>query len=161
MPRRTAKRVFDAHLEASGRKHTAQREEVVDLFLSEDRHFTPEELHDLLKQRGRRVGQSTVYRTLKLLKECGLAREVKLDDGVTRFEHAYGHDHHDHLVCVCCGKLIEFSEPTMERLQDEIARAHHFTPKHHHMQIYGVCKECRESEVARCESANRRRGSSR
>jgi Fur family ferric uptake transcriptional regulator len=135
--------VFYAHLKKVGLKRTRQRDEILALFLRQERHLTAEELHDLLRRRKRGIGFSTVYRTLKLLTECGIAREVKLEDGVSRFEHDYGHEHHDHLVCTRCGRFVEFRSPAIERLQTRVAREHGFVPKRHRMQIYGLCRDCR------------------
>lgn len=140
---RTAKDVFRSYLEGRGLKWTRQREQIVDFFLAQERHFSAEELHDSLKGRRPAIGYTTVYRTLKLLAECGVARAAEFADGVCRFEHEYGHAHHDHLVCVRCGRFVEFTNSSMERLQDEIARQHGFASEWHRMQIYGRCRKCR------------------
>jgi Fur family transcriptional regulator, ferric uptake regulator len=83
-----------------------------------------------------------VYRTLKLLKECELAREVYFADGRMYFEHHYQHPHHDHMVCTSCGHTIEFYNETIEKLQDKLAADNHFTPTRHTMVIFGYCEKC-------------------
>ncbi|MFQ6133971.1 MAG: Fur family transcriptional regulator [Armatimonadota bacterium] len=143
MDKQAARQLFEEHMAAHGLRRTPQREAVVREFLGCEHHCSPEEIYDLLRRKGRRVGFSTVYRTLKLLTDCGLAREVQFEEGVTRFEHLYGHDHHDHLICLKCGALIEFSNSTIERVQDEVAAEHGFEPRRHKMEIYGFCQSCR------------------
>jgi Fur family ferric uptake transcriptional regulator len=88
-----------------------------------------------------------VYRTLKLLTEAGLAREVRLGDGRTYYEHHYNHEHHDHMVCTACGGVTEFFSPELEAMQDEVAAKFKFRPTHHSLRILGICSECqRKSE---------------
>jgi Fur family ferric uptake transcriptional regulator len=136
------KEIFFEHLRRSGFKRTAQRELILDVFLETEGHSSAEELHQLIKSRDPHVGVTTVYRTLKLLAECGLAREERLGDGHTRYEHLYNHQHHDHLICTECGDLIEFYSEIIENKQDEIARQYHFQPTTHSLRIFGVCYQC-------------------
>ena len=92
-----------------------------------------------------RVGYATVYRTIKLLKECGLADEQHFADGQTRYESATRDDqHHDHILCDRCGKIVEFADDVLERLQEEIAVRLGFVLARHRMELYGICRECRE-----------------
>ena len=91
------------------------------------------------------MGYATVYRTLKLLKECGLAEERHFADGQARFENVEAEHHHDHLICESCGRIIEFVQPRIEELQEELAHRYGFVATTHKMEIYGICKECREN----------------
>jgi len=140
--------ILDKHLAQKGFKSTQQREEILEIFLKEERHLSAEDLYELVKKKtsatgGRaRIGISTVYRSLKLFCECGLARETHLGDGRVRFEHHYAHPHHDHLICTKCGTAIEFFSEKMEQLQDKIADEHSFIPQRHRMEVYGLCKNC-------------------
>ena len=84
-----------------------------------------------------------MYRTLKLFAESGLAREILLHDGQTRYEHVIAGEHHDHLVCTNCNSIIEFEDATIEKLQEEIAARHGFQIKSHKMEIYGFCAVCK------------------
>jgi Fur family ferric uptake transcriptional regulator len=93
------------------------------------------------------VGHTTVYRTLKLLTEAGLAREVRLGDGRTYYEHHHDHEHHDHMICTECGKVIEFFSPELEQMQDLMAEKYHFKPTHHSLRILGVCEQCQQKET--------------
>ncbi len=136
------KEIFLHHLKTAGLKRTMQRELILDVFLETEGHSSAEELHQLIKARDPHVGFTTVYRTLKLLAECGLAREERLGDGLTRYEHLYNHQHHDHLICTECGLLIEFFSEVIENKQDEIAQLHDFQPTRHSLRIFGVCHEC-------------------
>jgi Fur family ferric uptake transcriptional regulator len=82
---------------------------------------------------------------MKLMNESGLCREIRFEDGTTHYEHLYGHDHHDHLVCTQCGRLVEVVEEEIEKLQERLMKRHGFLPQSHRMNLYGICKECRKS----------------
>jgi Fur family ferric uptake transcriptional regulator len=100
------KKALADYLDSHSLKHTKQREAILDVFLSARGHITGEELHARVRESNPRIGYTTVYRTMKLLCEAGLAMERHFDDGVARYE--IEHEHHDHLVCVRCGKIVEF-----------------------------------------------------
>jgi len=100
--------VFLKHIQKKGLKRTTQRDLILDVFLRTEAHLSNEDLYQLVKQEDPSVGQTTVYRTLKLLTEAGLAREVRFGDNRTHYEHNYKHQHHDHMICSECGKIIEF-----------------------------------------------------
>lgn len=136
------KEIFYDHLRRSGLKRTTQRDLILEVFLETEGHSSAEDLYQLIKSRDPHVGVTTVYRTLKLLAECGLAREERLGDGRTRYEHLYNHQHHDHLICTSCGRLIEFYSEAIENKQDEITRLYNFHPTHHSLRIFGHCSEC-------------------
>ena len=106
-----------------------------------------------VRQVNPRVGYATVYRTLKLLKECGLAEERHFADGQARFENVEAEHHHDHLICERCGQIVEFVQPRIEKLQEEVARRHGYLATTHKMEIYGICKECREGTTPRKRNA--------
>jgi Fur family ferric uptake transcriptional regulator len=89
------------------------------------------------------IGHTTVYRTLKLLTDAGLAREVRFGDNRTRYEHNYKHQHHDHMICTQCGRTIEFYSAELEAIQDAIAAKHRFEPTYHSLRINGICVDCR------------------
>ena len=93
--------------------------------------------------RNRRIGLVTVYRTLKLLMEAGLAHERQFGEGRALFEHASSERHHDHMICTHCGKITEFENCEIEALQEEVARRLGFTIQYHKLELYGRCSECR------------------
>lgn len=137
------KKVFEEYLNLRNLKHSKQREEILDAFLHAEKHLAAEELYAIIKKKNPATGFVTVYRTLKLLCDCGLGRELRFEDGTTRYEHLYGHQHHDHLICTKCGRLIEVVEPEIERLQEKLFKQYKFYPERHRMELYGVCKRCK------------------
>jgi Fur family ferric uptake transcriptional regulator len=139
-------RVFHEHIKKSGLKRTAQRDLILDVFLGTEDHVSSEDLYELVKAHDASVGFTTVYRTLKLLQECGLARDVQYYDGRMLYEHDFKHAHHDHLICTNCGVLIEFYSEVIENMQDEIAARHKFRPETHSLRIFGKCVKCQAAE---------------
>jgi Fur family ferric uptake transcriptional regulator len=135
-------RVFHDHIRRSGLKRTAQRDLILDVFLRTEDHVSSEDLYELVKAEDPSIGFTTVYRTLKLLQECGLARDVEFHDGRMLYEHDFNHGHHDHLICTDCGALIEFYSEVIEDMQDRITRLHRFKPSHHSLRIFGTCHDC-------------------
>lgn len=105
--------------------------------------MTVEELHKIVKRKNPSIGIATIYRALKMFCECGLCRELRLGDGMIRYEHKYGHAHHDHFTCLKCNKLIEATDPEIERLQEKLARKIGFKLQGHLLILYGLCKECK------------------
>lgn len=134
--------ILGKFIKEKGLRYTPQREDVLKVFLAVEKHVSADELHKLVRKKYPAIGYTTVYRTMKLLTEAGLCDEVDFGDGVSRFEHKYGHEHHDHLVCVKCGRYIEVSKPEIEKLQDELTRERRFIPLRHKLQIFGVCGDC-------------------
>jgi Fur family transcriptional regulator, ferric uptake regulator len=138
--------VFLNHIQKKGLKRTSQRVLILDVFLRTEQHLSSEDLYRLVKQEDPTVGQTTVYRTLKLLSEAGLAREVRFGDGRTHYEHLYKHQHHDHMICSDCGKIIEFYSAELEALQDAMAAKHKFEVTQHLLRIIGICADCRRAK---------------
>lgn len=135
--------IFKEHLRRQCLKSTAQRDDIAHVFFSTHRHISVEELYNEVKQINPRIGYATVYRTMKLLTECGLAAERHFRDGEARYESLEGH-HHDHLICERCGTIVEFEETHIEALQAEVARRLGFQFTGHKMELYGVCRECQK-----------------
>lgn len=136
------KQVFSEHIQKAGLRHTAQRDLILEIFLRTEDHVSSEDLYWLVHKEDSSVGHTTVYRTLKLLTDAGLAREVRFGDGKSYYEHHYNHEHHDHMICTDCGKVVEFFSPEIENLQDSIAAEYGFKLTHHSMRILGLCGEC-------------------
>ena len=145
------KEIFHQHIQRAGLKRTAQRDLILEVFLRTEKHLSSEDLYQLAKERDPNVGHTTVYRTLKLLVEAGLAREVRFGDGRTRYEHNYKHPHHDHLICTDCGKTIEFYSEELEAIQESIASKHGFESTHHTLRMFGTCSDCRDSTSGRAK----------
>ena len=121
-------------------KHTKQRELVLSTFLEAKRHVSSEDLYQVVREAHPNVGYTTVYRTMKLLVEAGLATERHFDDGITRYE--IEQEHHDHLVCIRCGKIQEFECDMIEQAQREIAVRYDFRILRHRHELYGHCSDC-------------------
>jgi Fur family ferric uptake transcriptional regulator len=141
---REAEDILHRHLKQVGLKQTAQRDTILRTFLETREHLSTDELHRLVKKKDPRIGITTVYRTLKLLAECGLASEVAFHDGIARYEHQYNRRSHHHMVCTECGSSVEFFSAEVERLEQEIGRKHHYVTTRHTFQVYGVCEDCRK-----------------
>ena len=135
--------VFEKFLKTKDLKHSRQREEILNIFLAVNRHITADELYRRAKKADSSIGYATVYRTLKLLAESGLCRELRFEGGTARYEHLYEHRHHDHLVCTGCGKMVEVFDPEIEKLQERLFARHNFHPQTHRMELYGLCGRCK------------------
>ena len=138
---REERRVFATFLAKNRLKRSGQREVILDAFLRARRHLSVEELLRLVQRRRRDIGRTTVYRTLKLLQEAGLASELVYGDEA-RFEPLWNRAHHDHFICRSCGAIFEFSSPEIERLQEDIATEIGFTIEGHRHHIFGRCRRC-------------------
>ncbi len=128
-----------------GLKSTRQRSLIIDTFFETPGHLSVEELWSKVRALDARVSVATVYRTMKLLSESGLAHARNFGDGQTRYEAAVGRDHHDHLICTRCGKILEFENDRIEAMQDSVARKHGFKVTSHKMELYGLCKACQRA----------------
>src|SRR5947207_14734889 len=138
--------VFHQHIQKQGLKRTAQRDLILDVFLNTEAHVSGEDLYQLVREKDPTVGQTTVYRTLRLLTEAGLAREVRFGDGRAHYEHNYKHQHHDHMICSECGKIIEFYSPELEAIQDAMAAKYKFQLTEHLLSMIGICADCRRQK---------------
>jgi Fur family ferric uptake transcriptional regulator len=140
------KELFYEFLHQHGLKKTHQKELILETFLSNEGHMSVEDVYSLVKRKDKKVGIVTVFRTLKSLTACGIAKEITLGDGLTRFEHCYHHPTHHHIVCTECQKVIEFLSPDLDRVQQAIVTQYRFQPLRQgvRIQIHGVCLDCRE-----------------
>ncbi len=113
-------------------------------FLSTEKHVSVEDLYDISKERYAKVGYATVFRTVKLLKEGGIAQEVYLGDKRIRYEHKYGHQKHIHLICDKCSKIIDVVNEDIDDLENKISNENKFTSKSYRIDIFGTCDACKE-----------------
>ncbi|MGA2333531.1 MAG: transcriptional repressor [Syntrophales bacterium] len=137
-----AKSIFFNYVKKKGLRNTRQREVILAKFLAAEKHITAEDLHNILKKTNPDIGYATVHRNLKLMCDSGLAEEIKIGGKKARYEQKFGHEHHDHLICLKCGRFTEVKDDRIERLQDELARAKGFSPQRHKLEIYGLCRKC-------------------
>lgn len=142
---REEKEIFASYIAHHRLKRSDQRDVILDTFLRSERHLSVDDLLHLVQKRRPDIGRTTVYRTLKLLQSAGLAQELVVQ-GQTYFEREYKRQHHDHFICNGCGEIIEFSNPEIERLQDEVAAQHGFVIEGHRHQIFGQCRRCASRE---------------
>ncbi len=142
MAHEVERRSLARYLEERNLKHTKQRDAILETFLEAKGHITSEQLYQSVRDANPSIGFTTVYRTMKLLCDAGLASEHHFDDGMTRYE--IKHEHHDHLVCTKCGKIIEFECQLIENTQIEIAERYQFLVLRHRHELYGHCVDCRE-----------------
>lgn len=133
-----------AYLAQRGLKHSRQRERIAEVFFGLGGHVSVDELLVHARREDRRVSLATVYRTMKLLAESGLATAREFGDGQTRWEVAAGRAHHDHLICTRCGEIVEFANAEIESLQEAVARKHGFEVERHRLELYGRCARCRD-----------------
>ena len=136
-----------AHLARNGLKHTRQRDAILESFLKTNGHVTVEDLHEQVRSEHPEIGAATVYRTLKLFCEAGLANAHHFRDGITLYEHEVSH--HDHLICLGCGSIIEFSNDLIEEEQVKIAAAHGYKLTQHRHHLFGYCPKCQEAGLDR------------
>jgi len=130
---------LEEYMAAQGLRSTEQRRLIIDKFFESAQHLTIDELLGRVRADDPKVGYATVYRTMKMLADGGIANELNFGDNATRYELADDDAHHDHLICEECGHIIEFEEPLIEELQERIAARYHFVIKHHQHELYGSC----------------------
>jgi Fur family ferric uptake transcriptional regulator len=133
---------LNEYLGSHGYRQSSQRNRIAEIFLRLKEHVSAEELLARVRERDPRVGLTTVYRTLKLLTRCGLAVERKFNRQISMFEPVPKGKHHDHLICLGCGTIIEFENQAIETLQESVAGEMDFRITRHILEIYGYCGEC-------------------
>jgi Fur family ferric uptake transcriptional regulator len=119
-----------------------ERLKVLEVFLSLEKHVTVDDLVERLKAKGVHFSTDFVRDTLKMLSRLGFARQSRFDNGVVRYEHHHLGDHHDHMVCTKCGKIIEFKDDRLESYQIKVAAQYGFHMLRHKMELYGICVDC-------------------
>jgi len=140
--KKNASKQLAEYLSEQGLKSTNQRDTILQIFVNAGRHLSAEELYARVKKAHPGIGYATVYRTLKLLTEAGLAEECRFEDGFTRYEYKASGGHHDHLICTECGQIIEFENERIEELQQDVARKNRFKVQSHKLELYGLCSNC-------------------
>jgi Fur family ferric uptake transcriptional regulator len=134
--------VLEGYITQNNLKITSQRRAVLDAFINSENHVSAEDLYKMVSEKEPKIGLATVYRTLALFTQSGLAIELDFGDGQKRYEHKYMHSHHDHMICTSCGKIIEFHDPLIEKFQEEAAAKHNFTITSHKLDMFGICSQC-------------------
>jgi Fur family ferric uptake transcriptional regulator len=127
-------------------KLTPQRQIILQVFIdNQDKHLSAEDVHNIVRQQSNDIGLATVYRTLELFSDLDILQKMDFGDGRSRYEinESAGPHHHHHLICLACGKVIEFADDLMEDLENIIAQNSNFTIVDHQVKFYGYCQECR------------------
>lgn len=139
-------RLFGRYLREQGLPVTHQREAVAEVVFGSQEHLSVDDLEGRLRERGDRIGKATIYRTLDLLVRSRLVEEHDFGEGFKRYEHRLSRQPvHEHLVCLECGKVIEFQSPEIQAVEDRVRGEFGFLPARHRLEIYGLCRECREA----------------
>ncbi len=123
-------------------RNTKQRQKILKIFCFKKGHISVDDLYVAIRVKYPNIGYATVYRTLKLFKKIGIAEEIKIGNQKVLYENKYKNRHHDHLVCIKCGKLIEISSEELEYSQEKLAKKNNFKVLDHKLILYGICKEC-------------------
>src|SRR3954463_9337237 len=130
-------------LRPAGSKRSTKREQILGAFLEQEGHLSADDLFSLVRTKHPGIGRATVYRTLQWMVDAGMARKVDFGEGRSRFEPAYRHPRHFHLICTTCHSSSEFLSSDVESLLEEIATARNFDTTQATVQIHGVCEQCR------------------
>lgn len=123
-------------------RFTPERKLILQEVFDRHDHFTVEELHLALGEKGSRISRASIYRTMPVLIAAGLVAEVFREGGQACYEHTYGHEHHCHLRCVSCGRVVEFSDPSLPSLADKVSRGHGYRLLGHCLELTGLCPKC-------------------
>lgn len=140
------RKIFRNFLKERGQRLTKEREAILGKIFSLHSHFEPETLYLQIKKSGLKASRASVYRTLNLLYECGMVERIGKTERGTIYEYIYGHKHHDHMLCMLCGKIIEFYSEDLERLQGELCKQQNFNGTNHTLEIRGYCKKCQKKK---------------
>ena len=139
--------LFQHYLREHNLPVTHQREAIARIVFFSDEHLSVGDLEEKLVQLEVDVGKATVYRTLDLLKSAGLLQEHDFGEGFKRFEPLAAQSHHEHLICLDCGKVVEFSNERIERMKALITEEYGFRHHHHRLEIYGACRDCQRKDA--------------
>jgi len=138
--------LFRAFISRKGLYNTPEREEIISEIFSRHEHFDVDELFSRLREKGSKISQASIYRNIPLIMECGLIKEVWLEDGHMHYEHVYGHGHHCHMRCIGCEKIIEFYEERLKDIENKISIENDFQIIDYRFDITGYCSDCRKEK---------------
>ena len=140
--------ILRQYLENKKLKFTAERKIIVEEVYSVTTHFDADELYLRLRQKHNpKISRATVYRTLPLLEDIGLIRKVDFTDKHAPYERVDADRHHEHLICLECGKIIDFYQESLENILDKVAQECGFNHIEHKLEITGYCKKCQEKMI--------------
>ena len=136
--------LFRSFISKKGLRNTPEREEIISEIFSNHDHFDVDDLYLRLRRKGSKISKASIYRNIPLIMECGLIKDVWLEDGHMHYEHIYGHRHHCHMRCLGCGKVIEFIEKSLNNLEKRLSEENDFQIIDHRLDITGYCSDCKK-----------------
>ncbi len=141
-------RLFGRYLREQGLPVTHQREAVAKVVFGSGEHLSVDEIENVLRSDGHRIGKATIYRALDLLVRSKLVAELDFGEGFKRYEHRLSAQPiHEHLICLNCGAVIEFQSAEVHRIEASVSAQHGFRPTRHKLEIYGLCRKCTAAGV--------------
>jgi Fur family ferric uptake transcriptional regulator len=144
MKNKQAEEIFRIFLKSGKNRITPERFEVLEAALEYEGHFGADDLYIIMKNANSSVSRATVYKTLELLAQCELLTKRNFGDNINRYESSFKKQVHDHLICVDCGKIIEFSDPRIKKLPEEISEELGFNFESYSFNIFGRCKDSKK-----------------
>jgi len=134
--------ILKEYLAKKGLRLTSERERILEEVFSRHDHFDAETLFQVFHERGEDISRATIYRTMPLLVESGLVQEAMRCGERVQYEHIYGHKSHGHLVCIKCGKIMEFENDKLEKIKERVCKEHGFKSTEFRFGIKGYCRNC-------------------
>jgi Fur family ferric uptake transcriptional regulator len=138
---------FREYIREKGLRNTPERETIIDEIFAIHDHFDVDELYLRLRNKGKMISKASLYRTIPLLIDSGLIKEVYFEDGHLHYEHIYGHKHHCHLRCVSCGRIVEFADDAVRAIQARIGKQYGFAITTHRFELLGYCPQCKQAQI--------------
>ena len=135
--------VFREFIRNKGLRNTPEREAIIEEIFATHDHFDVDELYLRLKNKKKKISKPSIYRLIPYLLESGLIQDAFFENGHLHYEHIYGHEHHCHLRCLKCGKIIEFEEKSLKKIEKKLAEKHDFFIKAHKFEALGYCSKCK------------------